>query len=231
MPVKTHSDCPGSRLPTLVGRTAMQSVRDGPLLSANSGPDSFTVATAADELTAAQHGHGETQSSDAYRSPPRPIRRLVCPGAPKKRLPTNSFGARTDAATSDSRWHQAAPLRQDSHSDRQSMVMSKLISRASPVHSAQGLLNRLNQMGAAAVAVPSACTSTITEAADSTFAVDFDDGADNDLTIGDGPVGELAAVRLPQQAAWPQAAHDQWGPCTMQPCGPSVEADEERHNI
>lgn len=198
-PVKTHSDCPGTRLPTLMGRTAMQSVNDSPSLSANSGPDSLTLAT--DSLTAARHG--QTQSPDVHGSPPRSIRRMVCPGAPKKRLPTNSFSACTDAAARDSQWHhaaQAAPLRQDLYSDRQAMVMSKLTSRASPIHSAQGLLNRLNQMGATAVVAPGACTITITEAADSTIALGFDDGAGNELRTGDGSVGELAAVRLPQQA-------------------------------
>lgn len=203
MPVKTHSDCPAARLPTLMGRTAMQSVRDSPSLSAYSGPDSLSLATATDGVTAAQHGHSETQSSDAPRSLPRPTRRMVCPGAPRKRLPTISFSARSDAATSDTQWHQAAQaahLRQDLHSDRQAAVMSKLVSRARPIHSAQGLLNRLRQMGATAVVAPSACTSTITEAADSTFALDFDDGADHEPTTGDGSVGGLAAVGLPQTA-------------------------------
>ena len=174
----------------------MQSIHDDcPSMSATRGSASLSLATDADDPMATTHG--QPQSPQVPGSPVRPIRHIMCPGAPKKQLPTRIYRARTEAANSDSQclFTPPAPLRQD----REAYNILKLTSRANSVESTQDLLNRLICLGATPTL--EACTNTTIKAAAGNVSVlDYDDGVDNELETSVASLGRLAPVRLPQQA-------------------------------
>ena len=192
---------PGS---TLARRAAIQSACPRPSESATSTSDSLSLATAAADMAAATHS--QTHAPDALGSPPRPIRHIVCPSAPKKRLPTQTYSTYTATAISNRQLfvNPAASFWQESHEDRQAGHMSQLTSKAQPIRSVQGLLGRSNQLSAAATVDSGVCTNvTTTQAAvGSMFADPLDSagGADNGCESQDASLGDSAMSRLPQQA-------------------------------
>ena len=182
----------GKRLGTAAMHCDWQSV------SAPRASGSLSLPTATDKSTAASHS--QTQPADVQASPQRPKRYTVCPGPPTKRLPAKTMPCCTVAANSErqSLVTQAALPKQDSPKDRVACDMSKLISTAQPVRSAQELLGRLKQISGTAAVSPEASNSTITKVRVLPHQVGVGDGAVQVCATPSTSIGDSTAVPLPQ---------------------------------